>query len=373
MHTYSLATSQTSGLTTHLVGKTSRLEVKTGSAKASGKKVADPSVVKAIADVPSQDKGKSKVTASTKEEDTPAVDSTSSTPRPTLASFPSTSTSTSALDDTEETSMDPPAFRPSSRRSSASSHASPQVLPHTSRNLRSPSPAPLPAIKIQPSPTARAAAGLDVKSEFRLYGDVNSTAYFRRLCWSPDGALLLTPAGIFEEPTPVVVKKPVEETNGEEGSTKKKRKQANPTASTSKAKPTVYIYTRSNVSRPPLFHLPGHQSTSIAIRFSPLLLDLRKLDTPAGKSVAVELSTDAVAVELPKVDAKGTDKDAPREKGIFDLPYRMVYAVATLDTIYIYDTQQAGPICTFGHLASSQFTDLSWSVSPSSPSTCESY
>ncbi|KAI9604615.1 hypothetical protein KEM48_002369 [Puccinia striiformis f. sp. tritici PST-130] len=44
----------------------------------------------------------------------------------------------------------------------------------------------------------------------------------------------------------------------------------------------------------------------------------------------------------------------------FRLPYRMIYAVATHDTVYIYDTQQSTPICLFNNLHFSSFTDLSW-------------
>lgn len=45
---------------------------------------------------------------------------------------------------------------------------------------------------------------------------------------------------------------------------------------------------------------------------------------------------------------------------IFDLPYRLVYAIATQDAVHVYDTQQAKPICVVSNLHYATFTDLSW-------------
>jgi chromatin assembly factor 1 subunit B len=39
-----------------------------------------------------------------------------------------------------------------------------------------------------------------------------------------------------------------------------------------------------------------------------------------------------------------------------------LYAVATMDSIAIHDTQQAGPICLLTKLHYDEFTDMSWSV-----------
>lgn len=45
---------------------------------------------------------------------------------------------------------------------------------------------------------------------------------------------------------------------------------------------------------------------------------------------------------------------------VFALPYRMLYAVVTMDTVAIYDTQQAGPVCLLTKLHYDEFTDLTW-------------
>lgn len=273
-----------------------------------------------------------------------------------------------------ESAMDPPAIRPpGSRRSStaSTSNASPALLSLAPpRHVRSPSPAPLPAIR----PASPKPAQLNGKTETqKLYGDANSTPFFRRLCWSTDGNLLLTPAGLFEDPyagiAPVV-----DIVEGE----KKKRKNPNPTATGAAAKdpaapkPTVYIYSRSNVARPPIAHLPGHKTTSLAIRFCPILLELRKLraggdgeDGEGDECLNVGLTSEGVDAKLPGDERDSKDREEG-EPSLFDLPYRMVYAVATLDAVYLYDTQQAGPICMFGNLHYAPFTDLSWCVPPSS-------
>jgi chromatin assembly factor 1 subunit B len=61
-------------------------------------------------------------------------------------------------------------------------------------------------------------------------------------------------------------------------------------------------------------------------------------------------------------EKKTEEKDKKKPKSLFDLPYRMVYAVATQDSVYLYDTQQAGPIAMFGGLHWQAFTDLTWFV-----------
>ena len=47
---------------------------------------------------------------------------------------------------------------------------------------------------------------------------------------------------------------------------------------------------------------------------------------------------------------------------MFALPYRMLFAVATMDSISIHDTQQAGPIALLTKLHYDEFTDMTWLV-----------
>lgn len=87
-------------------------------------------------------------------------------------------------------------------------------------------------------------------------------------------------------------------------------------------------------------------------------------DEEDENAVSVQLSTDGVDVPLSgsaATEEESTPSSA-RPKSLFDLPYRMVYAVATLDSVYLYDTQQAGPLAMLGNLHYAPFTDLTWCV-----------
>jgi len=53
---------------------------------------------------------------------------------------------------------------------------------------------------------------------------------------------------------------------------------------------------------------------------------------------------------------------ATSSSSLFELKQRTIYAVATHETILIYDTQQSSPICMFGSLHFAAFTDLAWTA-----------
>jgi len=146
----------------------------------------------------------------------------------------------------------------------------------------------------------------------RMYGDDRCSSFFRRLAFSPDGALLVTPTGQHVVSAPLA---------------------NNATKSSNISTGSVYLYGRASFGRShaPIAVLPGHKTVTLIVRFSPILYRLR--DTPEGSG----------------------------KTSIFGLPYRMVYAVATQDSVWVYDTQQAGPICCFSNLHYASFTDLTWS------------
>ncbi|KAF8216296.1 WD40-repeat-containing domain protein [Mycena galopus ATCC 62051] len=332
----------------------------------------------------------------------------------------------------------------------------------------------------------------------RLYGDESFSNFFRRLAFSPDGALLLTPAGTFEDPKVGVVgweggnkgeggsggeKEKITPTStgatpGEDASAPARGRKTRPVISTgtalagtspgmgSNAAPgasegsnsSVYIYSRANFARPPVAQLPGHKKASVAVRFSPVLFELRAgvgggsstqpgsqggageprlgLGTATGEegdperprdveeSMEVDLVGPLSAPPTPATaNASGSGIAAPTPQRSFDvlaspalspidktarrpptpaaskpgtpapgyapsasasvtpghsstsasatpsaaagsvfaLPYRMLYAVVTMDTVAIYDTQQAGPVCLLTKLHYDEFTDLTWS------------
>ena len=342
---------------------------------------------------------------------------------PSSSQPPALLTPTPSVPSTPSTSMfpPPPVERSSSRRSSFSSSNAPGSPATYTRYARSPSPMPaLPAIRMPPTPAA-------TWSSVKLYGDESYTNFFRRLTFSPDGGLLLTPAGQFEDPS--VTPSPSKGADEQRGRKGHPSGDASAQASTS----SVYIYSRANFARPPIARIPGHKKASVAVKFSPILYELRSGVTDGEsffepKTVLVERGVDkAVDIDIadskaqasqtleatasspmkhmtpapatspiiapsPKIAIPPTPQSAtmpspalsaadslrpptpaaskpatpaitPTSQGtasIFALPYRMLYAVATMDTITIHDTQQAGPVCLFTKLHYDEFTDMSW-------------
>ncbi|CCM04498.1 uncharacterized protein FIBRA_06678 [Fibroporia radiculosa] len=310
-------------------------------------------------------------------------------------------TPTASVPSTPSTSMFPP---PSRRSSFSGSNAANSPNVH-GRFGRSPSPMPaLPAIRTQ---SAAASSWASVK----LYGDESYSNFFRRLTFSPDGGLLLTPAGQFEDPS--IIPGPSKTANNGKGEEQPTRgRKGNPTSnseSSNQAASSVYIYSRANFARPPIARLPGHKKASVAVKFSPILYEPRPgvfgLEYPEEpKTVVIEkgkeesinvdiapptpqipyaeplklspmnsASTSSIAAPSPRVaipttpqgammpspalsatdslrpptpmaSRGGTPAIAPTPTAsIFSLSYRMLYAVATMDTVAIYDSQQAGP------------------------------
>jgi len=353
--------------------------------------------------------------------------------------------------------------QPSSRRSSisgasnAGAPASPALSASAysvaSRYGRSPSPMPaLPAIRTAlptsysyPTPHGSGQwRGADQWRNIGLYGDESFTNFFRRLTFSPDGALLVTPAGQFEDPEVVVMPTP----SSEEGSStpargRKGRMEGSPAVGTNnKSGPSscVYIYTRANFARPPIATLPGHKKASVAVSFSPILVDLREgtskpeegatdsapkravlgnelaqmnvdvvgplpsssSNSAQGTEMGMTLlsgsqktssSNQNVAAPVPRAPSRPPSSNeghvrpptpaaskpgsptphvnpptstpsAPvvtsNSASVFALPYRMLFAVVTMDAVVIYDTQQTTPVCMLTKLHYDEFTDASW-------------
>lgn len=196
-----------------------------------------------------------------------------------------------------------------------------------------------------------------------LYANETLTSFFRRLTFTPDGSLLLTPAGQYQ--------------------TQHQNEGGKPTSEVTN---TVYIYTRGGINRPPVAHLPGHKKPSVAVRCSPVVYTLRQ-SSPVTKHITIDTSSPedpipslpepisnsspAASVMEPPPPPTSTDATASTSKFFnlqetaapkpaFSLPYRMVYAVATQDSVLLYDTQQLTPICIVSNLHCATFTDLAW-------------
>ncbi|XXG60792.1 hypothetical protein AAC387_Pa04g2617 [Persea americana] len=129
-----------------------------------------------------------------------------------------------------------------------------------------------------------------------LFHDETLPSFFRRLAWSPDGSFLLVPAGTYKF------------------------------SNASDVINTAYIFSRRDLTRPAL-QLPGANKPIVAVRFCPIIFQLRGSNTGC----------------------------------FFKLPYRVVFAVATLNSLYIYDTESVHPIAILAGLHYAAITDIAWS------------
>ncbi|KIJ16430.1 hypothetical protein PAXINDRAFT_132381 [Paxillus involutus ATCC 200175] len=435
MHVYRISTKQGS-FEAHAVGKNTRMAFNHSRTPSSqsrtrgGFKRESTSDAESVATAPGDQKEEREYFLSGNQSN-PATTAYPMTPSTSVASTPSAMF------------PPPPVDRPSSRRSSFSGSNAPSSPAHShfSRYGRSPSPMPpLPAIRALPSPAW---------STIKLYGDESFTNFFRRLTFSPDGGLLLTPAGHFEDPSVRAGSSTSTAKAGTKGGDTRTPSRGRKTRSPDNANSTtttgneltdpnsassVFIYSRANFARPPIAQLPGHKKASIAVRFSPVLYQLRHgvvgagaeevktatlekgkngmlavdLTSGAGGSVQdssapspsprrdkmpsfqfpvatpalhyVPIVPDAVAMPSPLPPSHTLTQPAITASkpstpvvatppttntggsSIFALPYRMLYAVLTMDTVAIYDTQQAGPVCLLTKLHYDEFTDMTWSA-----------
>jgi chromatin assembly factor 1 subunit B len=137
-----------------------------------------------------------------------------------------------------------------------------------------------------------------------MFMDETVPSFFRRPCWTPDGSLLVVPTGSYRAAVGGAVL------------------------------PTTYLFSRACMSAP-LGHLPGtaHTKASVVARASPALFKLR----PAGDTSTTSNTNSA-----------------------FSLPYRMYIAVATLDSVFVYDTQHATPVAVISGFHCDKITDIAW-------------
>ncbi|RKP37081.1 WD40-repeat-containing domain protein [Dimargaris cristalligena] len=146
----------------------------------------------------------------------------------------------------------------------------------------------------------------------RLYHSETLTSFFRRLCFTPDGSVLLTPAGIHRV---------------HDSSTTKSGSSAD-----EQTQNAVYIYARDRLAEAPVAMLSGFQKPAIAIRCAPHRF-CKRPPASSGKPSSEWLG----------------------------LPYRLVFAVATQDAVILYDSQQHEPLAYLANFHYATLTDLSWS------------
>ncbi|XP_059485428.1 chromatin assembly factor 1 subunit B [Neocloeon triangulifer] len=134
--------------------------------------------------------------------------------------------------------------------------------------------------------------------QFRLFHDDTLGTFYRRLSFSPDGELLIVPAGIIC---------PREQ----------RKKQHYPNA--------TFVFSTKNLKQP-VMYLPTGDRFTVAVSFCPVFFEL-----------------------IP-----GSDPVVP-------LPYRLVWAVATQNSVLLYDSQHSTPLAFISHIHYTRLSDISWS------------
>uniref|UniRef100_A0A1A8I3S6 Chromatin assembly factor 1, subunit B n=1 Tax=Nothobranchius kuhntae TaxID=321403 RepID=A0A1A8I3S6_NOTKU len=100
-----------------------------------------------------------------------------------------------------------------------------------------------------------------------------------------------------------------------------------------KKKALQFVKTKS--LKRPIAHLPCPSKATLAVRCCPLYFELRT--------------------------KRGDDGSTQALPNLFQLPYRMVFAVASEDSIFLYDTQQSLPFGLVSNIHYHTLSDLTWS------------
>ncbi|KAI9492674.1 WD40-repeat-containing domain protein [Zychaea mexicana] len=189
---------------------------------------------------------------------------------------------------------------------------------------------------ITAAPTASSTA--TTVPSFRMYHDENLVTFFRRLSFSPDGAFLVTPAGLCKSLDTAIATT----TTNNNNTTTTSDSAITTTNITTTATTTngnsneeegddlancAYLYPRNTLLKHPMAYTSNHNKPSIAIRWCSDTYELR----------------------------------SSAKRSMFGLPYRLIYAVASQDAVYIYDTQQAIPLCVISGMHFAPITDIAWS------------
>ncbi|RIB27516.1 WD40-repeat-containing domain protein [Gigaspora rosea] len=183
------------------------------------------------------------------------------------------------------------------------------------------------------------------RKQFRLFCDEMINTFFRRLDFTPDGGLLLTPAGQYRNSMIDLI------------NDKNDKDESNHKVETTILN-TVYLFARNKLNKPIAF-LPGHKKPSIVVKCSHIFYKLRfprKHPQPQIDATALQTTS-----EYFMTDSSHNDRSPNNTPSLFDLPYRIIYAVATQDSVFIYDTEQYAPLVIATNLHFATFSDMSWS------------
>lgn len=177
-----------------------------------------------------------------------------------------------------------------------------------------------------------------------LFGDESTIeSFFRRLSWTADGAYLICPSALWHGDN---AKAPsssfaVAAAGENANDAAEQQRQEGPSYATC-------LFARHHFDQPCRV-LAGLEKPSVVVRPNPVLFRL-----PPGAAV-------------PEAGDGDDEEDTEEEKGPAStsitarLPYRSIFAVLTLDSVLIYDTYHANPLCLARGLHYANLTDAVWS------------
>jgi chromatin assembly factor 1 subunit B len=160
-------------------------------------------------------------------------------------------------------------------------------------------------------------------------------AHRRRAAWSPDGLFAVVPAGLYQS------------------------------SAASAPYYVSHVIARRNPTKS-FALLPSGRKPSIAVKFCPTLF---KLSSHGGKETVGEgVPTPEKLFATP---LKGSQAAQDTQSG-FNMPYKMIFAVATTNSILVYDTEQVSwnPLSPFSLPLYFPPTRCPSSCSLSSPRLC---
>lgn len=132
-----------------------------------------------------------------------------------------------------------------------------------------------------------------------MFFDESLVSFFRRPSFSPDGSLLFLPCGLFQNPSDL----------GDS------------------VENCLHVCAYASLLSTPVLAIRGFEKPVLGIRCHPRLFELRR----------------------------------PDDGTLFSLPYRIVYAVFTMDTVMVFDSTSVFPIGHIRDLHYGSLTDACWS------------
>ena len=150
---------------------------------------------------------------------------------------------------------------------------------------------------------------------FRLFLDESSvSSFFRRPDFSPDGSLLVLPAAQYQ------------------------------IKAGDRPFSAVLMYRRNDFTTPCLVYSTNNKP-AVCVRFCEKLFVLDENEVEEGKK---------------SITNGEVNKPSKKNQKIFDLEYKMVFAVATIDSVIIFNTQSLQPFVIVGNIHFASLTDLAW-------------